>query len=403
MSEADAKAVLAAYGIVTVPTRIARTPEDAVRLAEEFRGPVALKVLSPDVGHKSDVGGVVLDLEGSDAVSAAATRIVDNVAAARPGARVTGFTVQPMIRRPGAYELIVGMHRDSQFGAVLVFGEGGTAVEVLHDSALGLPPLNMQLAMDMISRTRIYRRLQGYRDRPPVNLEALAMTLLRLSQLVVDFPELDSLDVNPLLADQQGVIALDARMRVRAGRFEDRLAHLAIRPYPKELEERITLKDGRAMLLRPIVPEDEPALKRTFSRLDPEEIRNRFLQPMRTLNHMLAARFTQLDYDREMALVLTENGIPGKQDIHAVVRLSADPDNVEAEFAIIVQHELAGQGLGQLLMDRILRHARSRGISHVWGVTLRDNQRMRGLANAMGFRQSTDPEDPSLVRMDIDL
>jgi acetyltransferase len=163
------------------------------------------------------------------------------------------------------------------------------------------------------------------------------------------------------------------------------------------------VKDGRTMLLRPIVPEDEPALNRTFSRLDPEEIRNRFLQPMRTLNHMLAARFTQLDYDREMALVLTEDGVPGKQDIHAVVRLSADPDNEEAEFAIIVQHELAGQGLGQLLMDRILRYARSRGISRVWGVTLRDNQRMRGLAKAMGFQQSTDREDPSLVRMDISL
>jgi acetyltransferase len=276
-------------------------------------------------------------------------------------------------------------------------------VAPLRANALGLPPLNMQLAMDMISRTRIYRRLQGYRDRPAVNLDAVAVTLLRLSQLVVDFPEIDSLDVNPLLADKEGVVALDARIRVRTGRYEDRLAHLAIRPYPKELEERVTLPDGRHMLLRPIVPEDEPALNRAFARLDPDEIRNRFLQPMRTMHHMMAARFTQLDYDREMALVLTEDGIPGQQDIHAVVRLSADPDNVEAEFAIIVQHRFAGQGLGHLLMERILQHARARGIGTVWGVTLRDNQRMRALARSLGFRQSMEEGDPGLVRMVIDL
>jgi acetyltransferase len=403
LSEADAKTVLAAYGIVTVPTHIARSPEEAARVANQIDGPVAIKVLSPDITHKSDVGGVVLNLSSGEGVAAAARRIIERVADKRPNARLEGFTVQPMVQRPGAYELIIGMHRDNQFGAVLMFGEGGTAVELLRDSALGLPPLNMQLAMDMISRTRIYRRLQGYRDRPAVDLDALAVALLRLSAIVVDFPEIDSIDVNPLLADQHGVIALDARIRVRGGRFDDRLAHLAIRPYPKELEERVTLNDGRHMLLRPIVPEDEPALDRAFARLDPEEIRNRFLQPMRTLNHMLAARFTQLDYDREMALVLTEDGIPGHQDIHAVVRLSADPDNVQAEFAIIVQHQFAGQGLGRLLMERILAHARARGIGTVWGVTLRDNQRMRALARALGFKQSPEEGDPSLVHMVLEL
>ena len=403
LSESDTKAVLSAYGIATVSTHTVATAEEAVKRAAETGGPVALKIVSPDISHKSDVGGVMLDLDGPEAVATAAARMTEHVRKVLPDARLEGFSVQPMVHRPGAFELIVGMHQDAQFGAVLVFGEGGTAVELLHDSALGLPPLNMQLARDMMSRTRIFRLLQGYRDRPAVNLDAVAITLLRLSQLAVDFPEFDSLDINPLLADQNGVIALDARIRVRKGNFEDRLAHLAIRPYPKELEETVKLKDGRSMILRPIVPEDEPALNRTFSRLDPEEIRNRFLQPMRTLNHMLAARFTQLDYDREMALVLADDGIPGEQDIHAVVRLSADPDNVEGEFAIIVQHELAGQGLGRLLMDRILRHARSRGIGRVWGVTLRENQRMRGLSKAMGFSQRVDPEDPSLVRMEIEL
>ncbi|MFU8816144.1 MAG: GNAT family N-acetyltransferase [Pseudomonadales bacterium] len=403
LSEADAKTVLAAYGIATVATRVAGSPQEAARLAEEIDAPVALKVLSPDITHKSDAGGVVLNLRGADAVASAAAQMLERLEATHPDARLEGFTVQPMVQRPGAYELIVGMHRDSQFGAILMFGEGGTAVEVLRDTALGLPPLNMQLAMDMISRTRVYRRLQGYRDRPAVNLDAVAMTLLRLSQLVVDFPELDSLDVNPLLADQQGVIALDARIRVRAGSFDDRLAHLAIRPYPKELEEWVPLKDGGKLLLRPIVPEDEPALKRAFARLDADEIHNRFLQPMRTLHHMLAVRFTQLDYDREMALVLADDGKPGQQDIHAVVRISADPDNEQAEFAIIVQHHFAGQGLGRLLMDRILRHARARGIGTVWGVTLRDNRRMRALARTMGFTQHTDPDDVGLIRMVLQL
>jgi len=402
LPEADAKAVLAAYRIDSVATRVAASPEEAARIADELGVPVALKLLSPDVTHKSDVGGVILDLVGGTAVAAAAARIVENLLQARPEARLGGFTVQPMVQRAGAFELIVGMHRDSQFGAVLMFGEGGTAVELLRDSALGLPPLNMKLALDMISRTRIYRRLQGYRDRPAVDLDALALTLIRLSQLVVDFPEIDSLDVNPLLADHNGVIAVDARIQVHAGPFVDRLDHLAIRPYPKELEERISVGDGRELLLRPIVPEDEPALDRAFARLDPDEIRNRFLQPMRTLNHIMAARFTQLDYDREMALVLADAGIPGRQDIHAVVRLSADPDNVEAEFAIIVLHHLAGQGLGKLLMQRILDYAKSRGIATVWGVTLRDNQRMRSLARSLGFRQSAEPDDPTLVRMTLD-
>ncbi len=189
----------------------------------------------------------------------------------------------------------------------------------------------------------------------------------------------------------------------RRGPFPNRLAHLSIRPYPMELEEPVTARDGRELLLRPIVPEDEPALDRAFARLDPDEIRNRFLQPMRTLNHIMAARFTQLDYDRDMALVLTGAGIPGKQDIHAVVRLSAEPDGVTAEFAIIVMHDLAGQGLGKLLMERILAYARGRGIGTVWGVTLRDNQRMRALARSLGFRQSLEPDDPTLVRMELEL
>ena len=270
--------------------------------------------------------------------------------------------MQPMVRRPGAYELIVGMSDDPQFGPVILVGQGGIAVEAVDDKALGLPPLNMRLASELLSRTRIYRLLKGFRGQPAVNLDAIALTLVRLSQLIVDLAEVCELDINPLLVDQFGVMALDARIRVE--RTDKRGAdRLAIRPYPKELEETIPLGDGRTLLLRPIRPEDEPSLQDAFAKLTPEEVRLRFFVPMRTLSHVTAARFTQIDYDREMALILTEPGIAGTTDIYGVVRIIADPDNERAEYAIIVRHDMTGMGLGVLLMRRILDYARQRGYS----------------------------------------
>jgi acetyltransferase len=349
------------------------------------------------------VGGVALDLTGESVVKAAAVRMREHVGQARPDATLEGFTVQPMVRRDAAHELIVGALRDAQFGAVLLFGQGGTAVELINDRALGLPPLNMRLAREMMERTRVYRLLRGYRNHPAADLDAVALVLLRVSQLLVDFPEIVDLDINPLLADEAGAVALDARIRVASASGEDRLSHIAIRPYPRELESTVTTADGRAFLLRPIVPEDEPALQAGFAALTPEEVRYRFLVPMRTLSHMLAARFSQIDYDREMALVLTDPGIPGTQDIYGVVRLSADPDVETAEFAIVVRHELAGKGLGKRLMQRMLDHARNRGVRTVWGLALRDNRRMRGLASQLGFEEETDPDDSALVRLVLDL
>lgn len=403
LSEMDAGRLLAAYGIPMVPTRVAASPEEAGRLAAEFGTPVAIKILSPDITHRSDVGGVVLDVPNPEMATEAARRLLKHVASLVPDARLQGVTVQPMIQRPRAHELIVGMHADAQFGPVLLFGQGGTAVEVIGDRALGLPPLNLRLAKDMMSRTRVFRLLQGYRDRQPADLDAIAMTLLRLSQLVVDCPQVESLDVNPLLADEQGVIAVDARVYVRPCHHADPTAHLAICPYPKALESRVELREGRSLLLRPIVPEDEPRLHEGFAQLTPEEIRMRFLVPMGTLTQMLAARFTQLDYDRDMALVLTEHQPPGQSEIYAVVRLSADPDNEQAEFAIIVRHDMTGQGLGRTLMQRIIDYARSRGIREVWGVALPQNKAMRSLSHSLGFRESSYPDDPTLIRLSLPL
>ena len=401
--------MLQAYGIPVVGTRVVHSAEEAGHAAEEIGAPVALKILSPDITHKSDTGGVVLNLLGAEHTMQAAEQMLAHITTANPDAQLTGFTVQPMVHRPNAQELIIGMHLDPQFGPVLLFGQGGTAVEVINDRALGLPPLNMRLARNLIDNTRVAKLLAGYRNRPAADIDAIAMALLRISQLIVDFPELISLDINPLLADEDGVIALDARMLLSSERrsagsqsIHD-TDHLAICPYPKALEETITLEDGRTYLLRPVLPEDEPALLASFRSLNAEEIRLRFLSPMRTMTHQLAARLTQIDYDREMALVLTQPGIPGTKDIFAVVRIAADPDNEQAEFAIIVRHDVAGLGLGSRLMQRIISYARTRGIGNLWGLTLKDNRGMRALARSLSFTESTDPEDASLIRMSLHL
>lgn len=402
LSEPQAKAVLSAYAIPCVQTIVAESPEAAVLAAEEIAQPVALKVLSPDITHKSDVGGVALDLEDASAVREAAHGMLKRIEAIRPEARVEGFTVQPMARRPGCIELIVGVIEDRQFGPVLLFGHGGTAVEVINDKALGLPPLNLHLAQEMMKRTRVYKLLQGYRDQPAADLEAIALTLVRLSQLVVELAEVEELDINPLLADANGVIALDTRIKVKPspGHPHDRLA---IHPYPKALEEEVPLGEGRTLLLRPIVPEDEPSLRRGFASLTPEEVRLRFLVPVKVLTHVTAARFSQIDYDREMALILTDPGIPGKTDIWGVVRIVANPDNERAEYAIIVHHAMTGLGLGKFLMRRIIDYARQRGIGELYGDVLAENQPMLKLCEMLGFKTSHVPEERGIVRVTLQL
>ena len=398
LTEPEAKRVLAAYGVAVVTTRSAGSPEEAARVAAELGGPVVLKILSPDIGHKSDVGGVVLDLIGPGAVLEAARGMSARIRETHPQARIQGFAVQPMVRRPGAHELIVGAAEDAQFGPVILVGQGGTAVEVLADRAIGLPPLNLRLARELVSRTRICRVLKGVRGQPPADLDALALTLVRVSQLVIDIPEIRELDINPLLVDPFGVIALDARIALAAS-AGPAARRLAIRPYPKELEEEIRLPDGRCLLLRPIRPEDQPALQDAFAKLTPEEVRPRFFAPMRALDPAAAARLTQIDYEREMALVLTEPRDAGAGDIYGVVRLIADADGGRAEFAIIVGRPMKGLGLGKLMMRRILDYARQRGIREVCGDVLRDNRAMLGLCTGLGFEQRRDPDDPGTVQV----
>jgi acetyltransferase len=352
-----ARELIAAYEIPVLLPVHCDSPAAAAAAARRIGAPVALKISSPDISHKTDVGGVILDLADADAVESAAAAMLHRVGALHPDARELSVTVEPMVGMKGAIELIVGAHEDPQFGPVVLFGHGGTAVEVRGDTTLGLPPLNVALARAMMMRTQIFKQLRGYRSLPPANLAAIEMTLLKVSQMLIDLPEVVELDINPLSADAERAIALDARVRVAVAKRPG-TARLAIRPYPSELEETITLDDGRVFELRPIRPEDEPALHATFAKLTPEEIRMRFFVRMRQLPHPMAARFTQIDYDREMALVLIAPGPNG--ELFGVVRIHADPDLERAEFAVLVRHDLSGRGLADATHHRVREAPRHR-------------------------------------------
>ena len=387
LADAEAKAVLAAYGVPVLATAMAKTPLEAEAVARRLGGAVALKILSPDLTHKSDVGGVALNL-APEGVAAAAEAMLARVAKAAPAARLEGFMVQAMAAKPRAHELIAGLSSDPTFGPVVLFGAGGTAVEVLADRAVGLAPLNEHLAHDMIARTRISKLLAGYRDRPAADVDAVAAVLVRLARLAVDIPQIAELDINPLLADETGVLALDARIGVTAGEA----APPAIKPYPAELVGQVTAGD-QVLELRPVKPEDAPRLMDLVARTDPEDVRLRFRAGLRRLPEAWAARLSQIDYDREMALA----AIDAAGDIVGVARLAADPEGETAEFALLVRTDHQQRGLGHGLMDALIAYARRRGLSQLWGSIGRENRRMISLARELGFVLAADP-DPALER-----
>jgi len=383
LSEAEAKAVLAAYGIPVVPTVLtAPTPEAAVAAAKSMQWPLALKIVSPEITHKSDVGGVRLGLEDEAALADAAVQMLQRVQRARPDARLTGFTVQSMVHRSGAYELIVGASVDAVFGPVILCGEGGTAVEVTADSAIALPPLNRSLARELVSRTRISRRLAGYRDRPPVKADALHDVLIAVSQMLADLPHLAELDINPLWVDEKGVLALDARIRVSPTPVAG-AANFAIRPYPARWVKTMQWENQR-VTVRPIRPEDEGQHRRFLEQLAPEDVRMRVFYTRRELPHSELARLTQIDYDREMAFIAEVPGADGPQTL-GVARAVSDPDNTEAEFAVIVRSDLKARGLGTLLMATLEDYLRQRGTQRLFGQVLRENAAMLQLARSEGY------------------
>ena len=399
LTEPEAKAVLKAYGIPTVETIIAANPEDAETAAAQLlagdAGEVALKILSPDISHKSDMGGVKLGLASAAEVRKTAEEMLTHFAKILPDAKLEGFTVQPMIRRPGAHELIIGVSEDVTFGPVIMFGAGGTAVEVIRDTSMALPPLDLKLARDLMEDTRVFKLLKGYRDRPAADLSAISLALVRISQMVAELPEITELDINPLLADENGVIALDARIVAGGapgapGKLNPRLA---IRPYPSEWEQMETLPDGRRILIRPIRPEDEKYYDVFMEKTDPEDIRLRLFVPLRKLQHEFIARLTQIDYARAMAFIAID---PDSDEMLGISRLSADPDNVRAEYAVITRTDIKGHGLGWALMQRLIRYAETEKIAELWGQVAVENHTMLQMCRELGFAVHQDPTDASL-------
>jgi acetyltransferase len=401
LNEYEAMRLLAAYRIPVAETFLALSPEEAAETAARLNEPVALKIVSPDVAAKSQVGGVAHYLNTPDSVRQAAAGMLARLGVVAPAARFDGFVLQPMTARDGAYEMTVGVRSGERFGPVIYFGQGGTEATIINDLAYGLPPLNMHLAREMMAQTRIYQRLR-FSVLRRADLNALALTLVKISQMVVDLGELAGLDINPLWASALGVLALDARVRL-APATTDPTQRLAIRPYPKELEEMIALPNERTLLLRPVLPEDEPSLQALVSRASPDDLRLRFFQPIRELSHDMAATLTQIDYHREMALVAAEPGLPGKAEIFGIVNLNADPNNDRAEYSIIVDRALMRLGLGGLLMRRIIHYARGRGIGEIYGEVLTENKSMLQLDRALGFAIHNDPDDPGLKHVVLKL
>jgi acetyltransferase len=405
LTEPEAKAVLTAYGIPTVPTRVATSPQEVEEIALDLlkQAPsLAIKVLSEDISHKSDVGGVRLGLRSAAKARAAAEAIGKRVAKSRPDARLGGFTVQPMIVRPNAHELLLGVFDDRLFGPVILFGAGGTATEVIQDTAVALPPLDLELARDLMQQTRIFNLLKGYRDQPAADLQAIADTLVRLSQLVVDCPAIRELDINPLLADENGVMALDARIHIEPAELAmpGPNPRLAIRPYPNHWEAAAETAEGMAVLIRPIRPTDEHLYGAFLARLSPDDVRFRLLSPRKEFSHKFIARFTQIDYARAMAFVALSQD---QQELLGVARLAADPDYTKAEYAIIVRSDLKGHGLGWALMQHLIRYAESEGLRDLHGDVLAANERMLTMCRALGFDVAPNPDDSGLRRVRLKL
>lgn len=393
LEPAQVRTLLQAYGIPTLDSRLARDEDEAAALAASMGGSVALKVVSPQIVHKTDVGGVALNLRGAPAVREAVRHMRASVAAAQPQAQISGFLVQPMATRAQARELIVGISQDPVFGPVVLFGEGGTAVEVRTTHALALPPLNDVLARDLVARSGCAPLLGALRGSPAVHAAALQDTLVKVAQIASDLPLLAELDINPLLADADGVLALDARVRLRKPGAAPALPP-AIKPYPAELRSTVHMA-GKTLAVRPIRPEDGRHLQDFYAHARPEDLRLRFFMARREVPHSELARYCQIDYDREMTFIALEPEDPahGTQRMVGEVRAVSDPDNIRAEFAIQIATDWQGKGLGRCLLQRLIGYLRSRGTRELSGQCLADNDGMAALARETGFTLTVKAEE----------
>jgi len=399
LSEMESKALLSAFHIPVANTVVARSPGEALLLAEQFGFPVAMKINSPDITHKSDAGGVKLNLMNAAAVRAAYNETIEEVKRNRPDARVDGIAIQPMVSKPNGRELMVGVISDPIFGPVISFGAGGTAVEVLGDRAIALPPLNGFLARELIGGTRVAKLLSSFRHMPPVQMEALESLLLRVSEMVCELPWLREIDINPLIVDEHGLLAVDARVVVDyAPVSADRYAHMAIHPYPTHLVTHWQLPDGTDVTIRPMRPEDA-AIEQEFVRHLSEETKYfRFMHAVQELSEDMLVRFTQLDYDRELALIaVTEE--KGRDVEIGVCRYAINPDGESCEFALVVSDQWQHKAIGHRLMGSLIDAARSKGLKTMEGEVMASNHEMLKLVATLGFTIATSHEDSSIKKI----
>jgi len=395
----ESKAVLAAFRIPVTQTVQAHTASEALVAASTLGYPLAMKIASPDITHKSDVGGVRLNITTAESVRKSFQAMMQEAAEARPEARLEGVTLERMYRSHYARELMVGVMRDPVFGPVISFGSGGTSVEVLQDRAVALPPLNETIIRGLIGRTRVARMLKRFRHMPPVDDVALEQVLLRISEMVCELPEVAELDINPLIVDAEGLAAVDARVVVNQPSADaDPYAHMAIHPYPSHLVEDWPMPDGHTLTIRPIRPEDAQIEQKFVRSLSDESRYFRFMQAVHELTPEMLVRFTQIDYDREMALIAVVEPDSGLETQVAVARYTMNPDRRSCEFAIVVADDWQGRGIGTHLMHSLMRVAKSRGLTLMEGEIIADNTHMRGLMRRVGFKIRPNPDDEGIVQ-----
>jgi acetyltransferase len=386
LTEDEAKRILKYYNFPVVKTAAANNVDEAVAYAQQMGFPVVMKILSPQIIHKSDAGGVILNVHTPGEVREAFETLIQRATAYNPNAQIIGVTVQPMVQKKGI-ELILGGKTDPLFGPVILFGMGGVGVELFKDYSIGLPPLNTTLIKRMMEETTVYKLLKGYRNTPPVDMHRLEETILLFSQLLTDFPQIKEIDINPLLINEKEASILDARIiidKAQACKKFEPHEHMVISPYPKKYEILWSLKNGQDVLLRPIKPEDEPMWLEMFQSFSEESIRYRFFQMLKDTPHEVRVRYCNIDYDREIAIV-AEQTVEGKRKILGVARLSIEPSGKGGELAFVVGDRWQNMGLGTKMVDYVLEIAKEKGVEDVFSIMLPDNYRALSLTKKMGF------------------
>ena len=403
LTEEESKRFLVNYGIPTVQARLTQNVEGALSIAKYIGYPVVLKIVSPDITLKSDVGGVMTGINSDERLRLEYERLMKNVEESAPKARIIGVTVQKMIEKID-YEVILGAKKDRDFGPIVLFGMGGTGVQIYKDFSIGLVPLNQILAKRLMEETEVFKMLQGYRGKPPADLRQLEQIMVSFSNLIADFPEIAEMDINPIAISQGKAFALDARIVIDTNCLDlpdqFQYPHLVITPYPTRLVTNWILSDGREILIRPIKPEDEPLKYEMLASCSEETLKGRYFQKLKSLSHEMLMRLCNIDYDREIAIV-AEIKEAQKKRLVGVGRLIIEPDLLNGEFAVVVHDDYQAKGLGYKLVDMLIGIAQEKGLEKFMGYVLTNNQKMLNLVRKLGFTVENAPDGISKVELTL--